>query len=61
MEDVLLYFEKYRKEDFSKSMDFAKTVSLEIRGGGTGGGCGPPYLFEFFLYSTSNMILSSFL
>jgi hypothetical protein len=29
--------------------------------GGTGGGCGPPYLFEFFLYSTNNMILSSFL
>jgi hypothetical protein len=30
MEDVLLHFEKYREEDFSKSMDFAKTVSLEM-------------------------------
>jgi hypothetical protein len=30
MEDVLLYFEKYREEGFTKSMDFAKTVSLEL-------------------------------
>jgi hypothetical protein len=30
MEDVLLYFEKYREESFTKSMNFAKTVPLEL-------------------------------
>jgi hypothetical protein len=25
--------------------------------GGTGGGYGPPYLFELFLYSTSNIFI----
>jgi hypothetical protein len=28
MEDVLLYFEKYREKCFTKSMDLAKTVAL---------------------------------
>jgi hypothetical protein len=30
MEEVLLYFEKYRDESFKKNMDLAKTVALEM-------------------------------
>jgi hypothetical protein len=30
MEDMLLFFEKYREECFTKSMDLAKTVAFEM-------------------------------
>jgi hypothetical protein len=30
MENVLLYFEKYQDKGFTKSMDLAKTVALEM-------------------------------
>jgi hypothetical protein len=30
MEDVLLYFEKYREKFFTRSMNFAKNVSLKM-------------------------------
>jgi hypothetical protein len=30
MEDVLLHFEKYLKEDFTKCMDLVKIVALEM-------------------------------
>lgn len=30
MEDVLLYFENYREESFTKIMNFVKSVTLEM-------------------------------